>query len=101
MEYVRGVDLFDVLIDLQQLSENHAKFYIAPLVIIFEYLHDRHILYRDLKPENVIIDEEGYPILIDFGNSKIISGRTYTIVGSPHYMAPEVIKGIGYSFNSD
>ena len=69
---------------------------------ILEYLHERRIIFRDLKPENVMIDHEGYPKLIDFGTSKILDApRTVTIVGTPHYMAPEMITGKGYSYNVD
>ena len=100
-EYVRGMDLFDVLREINLVSDPSARFYVAVLILILEYVHDRDIIYRDLKPENVIIDEDGYPKLIDFGISKIISGRTYTIVGTPHYMAPEVIVGKGYSLPAD
>jgi cGMP-dependent protein kinase len=54
-----------------------------------------------LKPENVVVDEEGYLKLIDFGTAKIVNGRTYTIVGTPHYMAPEVILRKGYTVAVD
>ncbi|CAG9321736.1 unnamed protein product [Blepharisma stoltei] len=97
MEYVRGIDLFDVLRQLGLLKEDDARFYTACLVVILEYLHKRDIIYRDLKPENIMIDEEGYPKLIDFGIAKIVNGRSYTTVGTPHYMAPEVIMGNGYN----
>jgi cGMP-dependent protein kinase len=100
-EYVRGMDLFDVLRELNVISDSDAKFYTACLILILEYVHEREIVYRDLKPENVIIDEDGYPKLIDFGISKILTGRTFTIVGTPHYMAPEVITGKGYSLAVD
>ncbi|OMJ88882.1 hypothetical protein SteCoe_2545 [Stentor coeruleus] len=100
-EYVRGLDMFDVLREVNIVSEHDAKFYTACLILILEYVHERDIIYRDLKPENIMIDQDGYPKLIDFGISKVISGRTYTIVGTPHYMAPEVIIGKGYSFPAD
>jgi cGMP-dependent protein kinase len=58
-------------------------------------------VHRDLKPENVMIDEMGYPKLIDFGTAKVVEGRTFTIVGTPHYMAPEVISGKGYRLAAD
>jgi cGMP-dependent protein kinase len=83
------------------VTDRDAKFYTACIVIMLEYLHERDIIYRDLKPENVMIDDDGYPKLIDFGISKFLNGRTYTIVGTPHYMAPEVITGKGYSFSAD
>jgi cGMP-dependent protein kinase len=102
MEYVRGKDFFDALRDIEGLlSARDAKFYVACLLVILEYLHERDIIHRDLKPENIVVDEEGYPKLIDFGTAKIVKGRTYTIIGTPHYMAPEVIAGRGYSVMAD
>jgi cGMP-dependent protein kinase 1 len=101
LEYVRGQDLFDVIRELGLVSNEDSKFYAACLVIILEHLHERDIVYRDLKPENVMVDEEGYPKLIDFGTAKIVQGRTYTMIGTPHYMAPEVILGKGYGISAD
>ena len=101
MEYICGMDLFDVLRKLDLLKECDARFYIACIFTIIEHLHERHIIYRDLKPENMVVDSEGYPRLIDFGTSKFVSGRTYTIVGTPHYMAPEIITGHGYGLAAD
>ena len=101
MEFVKGKDLFDVLIELRQVSEEQAKFYAASLMMILEYLHERCIIHRDLKPENVMIDDEGYIKLIDFGAAAIVDGRTYTAIGTPHYLAPEIILRIGYSFGVD
>jgi cGMP-dependent protein kinase 1 len=101
LEYVRGMDLFDVLRKMQIVSEADSKFFIGCLIVILQHLHDRDILYRDLKPENVVVDDEGYLKLIDFGTAKIVNGRTYTIVGTPHYMAPEVILRKGYSVAVD
>jgi cGMP-dependent protein kinase len=83
LEYIRGMDLFDVLREIGLLTESDSKFLTACLVVILEHLHERDIIYRDLKPENIVVDEEGYPKLIDFGTSKIIKGRTFTIVGTP------------------
>lgn len=100
-EFVRGMDLFDVLRQLNLVTDKDAKFYAGSLIVILEHLHERDIIYRDLKPENVMVDEDGYTKLIDFGTAKIVNGRTYTIVGTPHYMAPEVIVGKGYSVAVD
>lgn len=101
LEYVRGADMFDVIRELGLLSSEDARFYTCCLLIILEHLHERDIVYRDLKPENVMTDEDGYPKLIDFGTAKIVGGRTYTMIGTPHYMAPEVIMGKGYNINAD
>ena len=83
------------------LSVSESRFYTACLVLILEHLHENKVVYRDLKPENVVIDTDGYPKLIDFGTTKILKGRTYTTIGTPYYMAPEVIVGAGHSFEAD
>jgi len=74
------------------------------LVIVLEELGDRNIVYRDLKPENVMLDQQGYLKLIDFGIAKKLEdgkSRTFTMIGTPHYMAPEVMRGQGYSTEVD
>lgn len=100
-EYVRGQDLFDVLRALNLLNNENSKFYAGCILLMLEHLHERNIIYRDLKPENIMVDEYGYPKLIDFGTAKQIESRTYTVVGTPHYMAPEVIVGKGYGLAAD
>lgn len=73
------------------------------MILIIEFLHSKFIVYRDLKPENLMVDSKGYLYLIDLGASKFLNkgDRTFTIIGTPHYMAPEVIRGKGYSFFVD
>lgn len=81
------------------LSRTQAQFYIGSLVLVLEELAGRNIIYRDLKPENVMLDLQGYLKLIDFGIAKKLEHgrvRTYTSIGTPHYMAPEVYRGAGY-----
>ena len=80
---------------------NHSKlklirFYCSQIVSIFEYLHNKNIVYRDLKPENVLIDKDGYLKLTDFGFAKVLDGRTYTLCGTPEYLAPEIILNKGH-----
>jgi len=86
------------------LSRAHAQFYAGSLVIVLEELSDKNILYRDLKPENVMLDQQGYLKLIDFGIAKKLEegkSRTFTMIGTPHYMAPEVMRGHGYGTEVD
>lgn len=101
MEYVSGYDLETIIRNIGLLSARDAAFYIGSLIIVLQYLHERDILYRDLKPENVLVDENGYIKLIDFNSAKVTQGKTYTLVGCPYYRAPEVIAGRGFSKNSD
>ena len=101
MEYIRGMDMFDILRKLNLLKECDARFYVGCIINILEHLHEREIIFRDMKPENMVVDSLGYPKLIDFGTAKRIRGRTYTIVGTPHYMAPEVVNGHGYGLSAD
>lgn len=83
------------------LKDADAKFYIATMLVILEHLETKKIVYRDLKPENIIIQHNGYLKLVDFGAAKIVKSRTYTMIGTPQYMAPEVILGKGYKYSCD
>jgi len=101
MEYIKGKELFDVIRDIGLLTKSQTQFYSASLMLAIDYLHERKFIFRDIKPENVIVIQNGYIKLIDFGTAKEIVDRTNTIIGTPHYMAPEVILGEGYSFQVD
>lgn len=102
--YIPGVELFDLIRQIDLLGNEDARFYIATLIMILEYIHGKGIIHRDIKPENTIVDKTGYLNLIDFGASKQLSSRrarTHTIIGTPHYMSPEIINGKGYSMYVD
>ena len=63
---------------------------------VFEYLHTKEIVYRDLKPENIMIANDGYLKLIDYGFAKVVKSATYTICGTPEYIAPEILLNKGH-----
>ena len=73
------------------------RFYGAQIASVFEYLHSKDIVYRDLKPENIMIANDGYLKLIDYGFAKVVTKRTYTICGTPEYIAPEILLNKGHS----
>lgn len=76
-------------------SVSKARFYGASVVFAFEHLHERNVIYRDLKPENLLLDKKGYCKITDMGLAKIVAGKTYTTCGTPDYFAPEVVQHTG------
>jgi len=98
MEAALGGELFEVYTNKRLSgSEPHAKFYVASVLLALEHLHEHRIIYRDLKPENVVLKADGYAILMDLGLSKYVIGRTYTMCGTAEYFAPEVVALGGYT----
>eukprot|EP00823_Brevimastigomonas_motovehiculus_P005177 TRINITY_DN364_c1_g6_i1.p1 TRINITY_DN364_c1_g6~~TRINITY_DN364_c1_g6_i1.p1 ORF type:complete len:778 (-),score=258.93 TRINITY_DN364_c1_g6_i1:217-2550(-) len=102
LEPCLGGELFTVLRARTLFDENTARFYAAHVVLAFEYMHSFDIIYRDLKPENLLLDAEGYLKITDFGFAKeVSSGRTWTLCGTPDYLAPEIVTGKGHGKGVD
>jgi len=102
LEFINGKNLDEYLTERKYLrSTSETKFYMASLLVVIDYLHKKNIAHRDLKPSNIMVDKTGYLKMIDFGTSKVIKDFTQTIIGTPHYIAPEILIGKGYSLTSD
>lgn len=84
-----------------RFEEDLARFYAAQVALALEYLHRCGLVYRDLKPENILIDKTGYVRVTDFGFCKMLETRTWTLCGTPEYLAPEVILSKGYGKSVD
>ncbi|OJJ99209.1 hypothetical protein ASPACDRAFT_79122 [Aspergillus aculeatus ATCC 16872] len=100
LEYAEGGELFHHLAMERMFDEDAAAFYMAEMVLALEHLHQTvGVIYRDLKPENCLLDKEGHLLLTDFGLSKIAvsdDDRCNSSLGTIEYMAPEVIQGKPY-----
>ncbi|XP_024118895.1 cAMP-dependent protein kinase catalytic subunit PRKX [Oryzias melastigma] len=96
MDFVAGGELFSYLRSRGRFSNAAGLFYTSEIVCAIEYLHSKLIVYRDLKPENILLDAEGHIRLTDFGFAKKLSDKTWTLCGTPEYLAPEVIQSKGH-----
>lgn len=98
MECISGGELFTHLRRSRRFTDEQSKFYGAQIAQVFHYMHSKNIVHRDLKPENILICRDGYCKLTDFGFAKVIEpgARTYTLCGTPEYIAPEVLLNKGH-----
>jgi serine/threonine protein kinase len=103
MEYVQGGDLYSLLSRRGRLATSEVRFYAAEVTSVLAYLHSQGVVYRDLKLENVLIAQSGHIKLTDFGWSKRLrqGERTFTLCGTPEYLAPEMITRSGHDFTAD
>lgn len=92
LEYCPGGELFNLIQTRGKIGEAHTRFYACQIVLAIEALHAQNIIYRDLKPENVLLDQDGYIKITDFGLSKtdVVNNDAKSICGTPEYLAPEV-----------
>ncbi len=95
-DFVAGGELFSHLRRAGRFANDVAKFYAAQISLSLEYLHSMNIIYRDLKPENLLLDERGNIRITDFGFAKKVEDRTWTLCGTPEYLAPEIIQSKGH-----
>jgi serine/threonine protein kinase len=110
LEFIQGGELFSHLRQHEKFDDDVAKFYCLEVAVALNKMHSIHIAYRDIKPENLMLgtiisssfplpsssDSYGHIRLVDFGFAKVINDRTFTLCGTPEYLAPEVIAGDGY-----
>lgn len=101
MPFIRGGEFYQYIVKVGQISENDAKFYTSQAVLAIEYLHCLGLAHRDLKLENILLDRTGYIKITDFGLCKRLRGRTWSNVGTPCYMAPEILHNKGYDVAVD
>ena len=106
LDFMAGGELFFHLRKSGRFTEDRARFYIAEILLAMEFIHEQNVIYRDLKPENVLLDEDGHVCITDFGLSKTgLEGnsgdKAFTFCGTPEYLAPEIIKGVGHGKEVD
>ena len=102
MEFVNQMNL-DKHLSKKRTKRNKSEiqFYIGSILLMLDYLQKKYIAHRDIKPSNIMIDDNGYLKMIDFGTAKVLKDYTSTIIGTPHYIAPEILQGKGYSLSCD
>lgn len=101
LDYIPGGELFSYIRRDGKFPVEIYQFYCVEVACALKYLHKLQIAYRDVKPENIMIDRDGHIRLVDFGFAKMIEDRTFTLCGTPEYLAPEVIQGNGHGLAVD
>ena len=103
MPFIRGGELFQHLRNFRFFEEDKVRFYAAIIGMGLEHMHSHGIVYRDIKPENILMDEDGYLKIADFGMAKILNNdeKATSFCGTPEYLAPEIITGEGHNATAD
>ncbi|KAF9012670.1 kinase-like domain-containing protein [Cyathus striatus] len=101
MDFVPGGELFSLLRRSHRFPDPVAKFYAAEVALALNHLHSLNIIYRDLKPENILLNYDGHIKIADFGFAKACETTTWTLCGTPDYLAPEIIHGHRYNKSVD
>nr|XP_033795849.1 cGMP-dependent protein kinase 1-like isoform X2 [Geotrypetes seraphini] len=103
LEFCEGGELWTKLREAKYFTEEVTIFCTACVVEALDYLHSNRIVYRDLKPENLMMDKHGYVKLVDFGFAKLLpkGEKTYSFCGTPEYLAPEILLNEGHDFAVD
>ncbi|KAI5474528.1 cAMP-dependent protein kinase catalytic subunit [Pseudohyphozyma bogoriensis] len=101
MDFVAGGELFSLLRKSQRFPDPVAKFFAAEVALALDYLHSIDIIYRDLKPENILLGADGHVKITDFGFAKHVPDITWTLCGTPDYLAPEIVQSRGYNKSVD
>jgi len=103
MPFIKGGELYKILKEFKKLSEDVVRFYIVQIIMAIGYLHKKGIMHRDLKLENILVDEKGYIKIIDYGLAKTFSegDLAKTFAGTPEYLAPEMINKQGHDYSVD
>jgi serine/threonine protein kinase len=104
LEYCPGGDLGKVLKKVRNFTEEIARIYICEVLLALEYLHSKNVMYRDLKPDNIMVDQYGHIKLVDFGLSKLNVDESYSsksFLGTHAYLAPEILQNRNYGKSVD
>ena len=98
MPFVRGGELYKIYQSKKRFNEKVVRFYASQIVLAIGYLHSKGIVHRDLKLENILVDQNGYLKIIDYGLAKILKNNeeATSFCGTPEYLAPEIMTKSGY-----
>lgn len=105
MPFIQGGELYKILKNEKKFKEDVVIFYSIQLIMAIDYLHNKNIIHRDLKLENIMIDVEGYIKIIDYGLAKkldeTVEDEATTYCGTPEYLAPEMVARSGHDMSVD